>query len=251
LDMLSGPHAKSWQEVDAMIELADQASDEATLQPHRSPPSSPSFDDFDEFDDPTADVVMRDRSHQSSIKDFGLDESEDEAGPLPPSIGVSHKSAMLASATRPRKDSEAVARSVIEALQSKRSVSDPTALSTAPPAKKVPFDTATLRHIVPYVNGLKRKVKDALRETEGLYSSPHRRSPPGDRHAEERSFDNEPAFVRGMFLERVGESPTSKQQFRRQEAATDHDEAEDPWGIEGANLVSRIERMTLSGSRRP
>ncbi|KAK1056061.1 hypothetical protein LTR74_015199 [Friedmanniomyces endolithicus] len=250
LDMLSGPHSKSWQEVDAMIELADQASDEATLQPHPSPPSSPGFD-FDEFDDPAADVVMRDRSHPSSIKDFGLDESEDEAGPLPLTMGASHKSAVPASATRPRKDSEAVARSVIEALQSKRSVSDPTALSTAPPAKKVPFDTATLRHIVPYVNGLKRKVKDALRETEGLYSSPHRRSPPGDRHAEERIFDNEPAFVRGMFLERVGESPTSKQQLRRQEAATDHDEAEDPWGIEGANLVSRIERMTLSASRRP
>ncbi|KAK0246964.1 hypothetical protein B0A54_10357 [Friedmanniomyces endolithicus] len=250
LDMLSGPHAKSWQEVDAMIELADQASDEATLQPHPSPPSSPGFD-FDEFDDPAADVVMRDRSHPSSVKDFGLDESEDEAGPLPLTMGASHKSAVPVSATRPRKDSEAVARLVIEALQSKRSVSDPTALSTAPPAKKVPFDTATLRHIVPYVNGLKRKVKDALRETEGLYSSPHRRSPPGDRHAEGRNFDNEPAFVRGMFLERVAESPTSKQQqLRRQEAATDHDEADDPWGMEGANLVSRIERMTLSGSRR-
>ncbi|KAK0808195.1 hypothetical protein LTR38_004660 [Friedmanniomyces endolithicus] len=250
LDMLSGPHAKSWQEVDAMIELADQASDEATLQPHPSPPSSPGFD-FDEFDDPPADVVMRDRSHQSSIKDFGLDESDDEAGPIPPTIGVSHKAAVQASATRPRKDSEAVARSVIEALQSKRSVSDPTALSTAPPAKKVPFDTATLRHIVPYVNGLKRKVKDALRETEGLYSSPHRRSPPDNRHAEDRDFENEPAFVRGMFLERVAERPTSKQHLRRQEAATDHDEAEDPWGIEGANLVSRIERMTLSAPRLP
>jgi hypothetical protein len=32
----------------------------------------------------------------------------------------------------------------------------------------VPFDTTTLRHIVPYVNSLVRKVKEQLREAEGF-----------------------------------------------------------------------------------
>jgi len=45
LGMLAGRHAQAWSEVDAMIDLADQESDEKTLEPRRSPPSSPGFDD--------------------------------------------------------------------------------------------------------------------------------------------------------------------------------------------------------------
>jgi hypothetical protein len=44
LDMLSGRYAHAWEEVDAMIELADQETEEQTLEPRRSPPSSPGFD---------------------------------------------------------------------------------------------------------------------------------------------------------------------------------------------------------------
>ncbi|KAK4894109.1 hypothetical protein LTR27_007694 [Elasticomyces elasticus] len=245
LDMLSGPHANAWQEVDAMIELADQESEEATLEPRRSPPSSPGFD-FDGFDEEPADVAMPDRSYASSIRDFEFEEGADEPGQLPSIAG----SAVQPVVTRPRKDSEAVARSVIAALQSKRSVSDPTALHPPQPAKKVPFDTATLRHIVPYVNGLKRKVKDALRETEGLYSSPHRRSQAHDGPADRRLSDDEPAFVRSMFNERGPDSPTSKRRSRREEALTDNDESDDPWGDEQIDLVSRIEKMNLSALRR-
>ncbi|KAK3114071.1 hypothetical protein LTR53_007965 [Teratosphaeriaceae sp. CCFEE 6253] len=249
LDMLSGPHAKAWQEVDAMIELADQESEEATLQPRRSPPASPGFD-FDAFDEELTDVPMLDQSKESSIKDFVLDDSEDEADRLPPIPTIPAHFATQLPVTRPRKDSEAVARSVIEALQTKRSVSDPTALHPAPPVKKVPFDTATLRHIVPYVNGLKRKVKDALRETEGLYSSPHRRPPLEDGHVGVRMADTEPAFLRSMFNERGPDSPTSKRILRRDEAITDNDESDDPWADEATNLASRMERMNLSGAKR-
>lgn len=41
-----------------------------------------------------------------------------------------------------------------------------------PSSKKVPFDTATLRRIVPYVSTLTRQVKDTIRDAEGLYYSP-------------------------------------------------------------------------------
>lgn len=71
-----------------------------------------------------------------------------------------------------------MARSVIEALQTKRRATPVGEVPSSPTAKKVPFDTATLSHIVPYVNGLKRKVKDALRETENLQSSPGRDGAP-------------------------------------------------------------------------
>ncbi|KAF2452417.1 hypothetical protein BDY21DRAFT_406967 [Lineolata rhizophorae] len=84
--------------------------------------------------------------------------------------------------TRARKNSEAVARSVIEALQRRQADANHNNNDNSnggnggnngdggptPESKKVPFDTATLKHIVPHVNGLVRKVKDALREAEGL-----------------------------------------------------------------------------------
>ena len=93
----------------------------------------------------------------------------------------------------PRKDSEAKARSVIEALQKRRSAYEPF-LDAPPipstPSKKVPFDTSTLRRIVPYVSTLTRKVKDTIRDAEGLYSSPltsplHEEPPFGTIHQQE------------------------------------------------------------------
>jgi len=247
LNMLTGPHAKSWQEVDAMIELADQESNEETLQPRRSPPSSPGFD-FDAFDEPLPTVPeasLTAHDDQLSVMSTGEDDIDRLSARLSPSNSVVGRH----SAARPRKDSEAVARSVIEALRSKRSFSDPTSLLPIAPTKKVPFDTATLRHIVPYVNGLKRKVKDALRETEGLYSSPRRRSPPDyddDVDMDDASEDHEPSF-RSIFNEPGPDSPTRRLR-RREEAATDNggwDEAfEDP----RINLAARIQRMTLPPS---
>ncbi|KXL45879.1 hypothetical protein M433DRAFT_48363, partial [Acidomyces richmondensis BFW] len=183
LDILHGPYAQAWKEVDAMIELADQESDEKTLQPRRSPPSSPSFD-YGAFDEPAASPTpaaarSRDAPPTTSRSlEFDLDDPQDP----PEDTAITSAPPPVANG-RPRKDSEAVARSVIEALQAKRNFFDPTAttvntFAAASTSKKVPFDTATLRHIVPYVKGLKRKVKDALRETEALYSSPRRRSLP-------------------------------------------------------------------------
>jgi hypothetical protein len=70
---------------------------------------------------------------------------------------------------RPRKDSEAMARSVIEALKKKKSdIEASVALRPVPNSRRVQFDTRTLRHIVPYVSSLVRRVKDQLREAESL-----------------------------------------------------------------------------------
>lgn len=238
LDMMSGPYAHDWYEVDAMIELADQETEENTLEPRRSPPSSPGFD-YGEFDEPMPSIA-------STTRPFTL---PDPAAPgndittrfvrnSPPSAIPEQEPAT----TRPRKDSEAVARSVIEALQTKRSVSDPTALKVGLPSKKVPFDTATLRHIVPYVNGLKRKVKDALRETEGLYSSPRRRVSPNSTVQQQDS--QEPAF-RSIFNEPDSEATAAFRRSRREQAATDHDGGEDPWLEQEGDLASRLRNMRL------
>lgn len=244
LDMLHGPYAHAWQEVDAMIELADQESEEDTLQPRCSPPSSPGFD-FGAFEEPMPGIVNTSRSSGESVMRLAEPVFAEENDLLTIARGASPQPGLPASAftPRPRKDSEAVARSVIEALQSKRSVSDPTALKAAPIAKKVPFDTATLRHIVPYVNSLKRKIKDALRETEGLYSSPRRRSSPDDIQDQATDVD-EPAF-RSIFNGPQPDSPTASRRSRRDRAVIDHDGSEEPSVDQRGDLARRLQNMSL------
>ncbi|KAI4947525.1 hypothetical protein J4E91_006345 [Alternaria rosae] len=195
LGMIQGPPSGMWLEVDAMIELADQEADHEGLA-HASPPSSPGFDD-DAFDEPPASPSLGRGRQKSSSPNEDSPKPPQSARPLrksilPSSNGIftpqsspitprlesdatpaTHESKTIV--TRPRKDSEAKARSVIEALQKRRSAYEPF-LDAPPvpstPSKKVPFDTATLRRIVPYVSTLTRKVKDTIRDAEGLYSSP-------------------------------------------------------------------------------
>ena len=245
LDMMSGQHAHAWREVDAMIELADQETDEQTLEPRRSPPSSPGFD-YSAFEEPMRNIAASSGPVEQSILlpesahlDFQSSTDFTTAEPYPSTP------TQLAFNLRPRKDSEAVARSVIEALQSRRSVSDPTALMAVPQTKKVPFDTATLRHIVPYVNGLKRKVKDALRETEGLYSSPrHRRRQSMDDRNDRDDEGEGPAF-RSIFNEPRADTSVARRQLRREQAATDHDGSEEPFTTQHRDLTYRMQNMNL------
>nr|OQO19349.1 hypothetical protein B0A51_14457 [Rachicladosporium sp. CCFEE 5018] len=217
LEMLTGRHAQAWSEVDAMIALADQESEEDTLEPRRSPPSSPGFD-YDAFDEPVREAVQTVRARTQSIR--AASPALASNGNASSGLSFDEPSTPLqALLARPRKDSEAVARSVIEALQYRRSVSDPTALQPVQ-SKKVPFDTGTLRHIVPYVNKLKRQVKEAMREKEGLYTSPRRRS---GIETEDDMFDDDDVDDDDGPFGRIFYDPAGRQS-RRAEAATDDDE---------------------------
>ncbi|KAK5164977.1 uncharacterized protein LTR77_009642 [Saxophila tyrrhenica] len=238
LDMMNGPYAHAWEEVDAMIELADQESEEKTLEPRRSPPSSPGFD-YDDFDEPMPSIAEATRPRGQS---FGVDQTPPQTSDLATEAGAEQRPMTPQEfiVTRPRKDSEAVAKSVIEAIQSKRSVSEPHGLKPASAAKKVPFDTATLRHIVPYVKDLKRKVKDALRETEGLYSSPHRTKPHKlmARHDEV----DEPAF-KSIFDSPGDQGTVARRRSRRDQARTDHDGMDTDLPGRDEELASQMEDM--------
>lgn len=209
LEMMTGPYQQAWREVDAMIELADQESEEHTLEPRGTPPSSPGFD-YGAFEEHTP-------PRQSPTRPFEYASPLPDHAPTPKQPSTPQNTLL---ATRPRKDSELVAQSVIAALQ-RRDTADSAAVQPVGASKKVPFDTATLRHIVPYVNGLKRRVKDAVRETEGLYSSPHRRpSPVLPTHSRQSQADA-PAF-RNIFNE-PQDDITTRRQTRREQAVTDND----------------------------
>ncbi|KAF1840795.1 uncharacterized protein K460DRAFT_380584 [Cucurbitaria berberidis CBS 394.84] len=221
LDIVEGPHSGMWEEVDAMIDLADQEADHEGV-PGLSPPSSPGFDE-DAFEDAAGASPSNSRGRRKSgspNEDLGRNPAQPvrprrksilppnygifapQSSPIPPKsrFETPTKADQKPIITRPRKDSEAKARSVIEALQQRKSTYEP--VPDAPPtpsSKKVPFDTATLRRIVPYVSTLTRKVKDAIRDAEGLYSSPstspHYEAPPFS-----RIFQQDPELAAQMKL---------------------------------------------------
>ncbi|PSN73123.1 hypothetical protein BS50DRAFT_582704 [Corynespora cassiicola Philippines] len=203
LGILEGPNGGIWEEVDAMIDLADQEADHEEIPPRLSPPSSPGFDEgaFDDVSGPSPNHGRGRRASGLANEELGRNHTPPVPQPntprrksiLPPNYDIfgpqtsppaSESRYELPATpeskpiviTRPRKDSEAKARSVIEALQKRKSIVEspgpdlpPTPTTTT---KKVPFDTATLRRIVPYVNTLTHQVKNALREAEGLVPSP-------------------------------------------------------------------------------
>ncbi|KAF2745529.1 hypothetical protein M011DRAFT_469584 [Sporormia fimetaria CBS 119925] len=192
LGLLQGPTAAMWDEVEAMIDLAEANYDEGISPSSR--PASPDFDDdaFGDVSGPNLEHSQERRvSGGQATKALGkhdrsttnrvsiLPSTSDVFGPTLPVSSAPMTGPAKATpdsttnVTRPRKDSEAKARSVIEALQRRKSVHEPMPEpATTPTSKKVPFDTATLRRIVPYVNTLTRQVKDTLREADGLQLSP-------------------------------------------------------------------------------
>lgn len=171
--------------VDSMIELADQEAEVPNA--HASPPSSPGLD-MSGFDEPPVartakktgrnvssgdrhDTVIRTPPATKIKRKTVLPDENDvftspatQADLSKPSTPLQHETM-----SRPRKDSEAMARSVIEALKNKKSdVEASVSLQPVPVARRVQFDTRTLRHIVPYVSSLVRRVKEQIREAENF-----------------------------------------------------------------------------------
>ncbi|EKG17561.1 hypothetical protein MPH_05182 [Macrophomina phaseolina MS6] len=250
LDILGGSYKKMWQEVEAMIDLADQEVDEP-LVPQLSPPSSPGFD-TDAFDEPANNTPHSGRPRGRSILQAARDSLSNGASPALSVGAKSRRKSILTSTddifsspspaprtpqdtpratpvTRPRKNSEAVARSVIEALQQRRNT-DAHSPNPGTPAKKVPFDTATLKHIVPYVNGLMRQAKGALRETERLYSTPVHTPTGGDS-----------SFGHIFTADPLDESPSSRRNRPRSRMTL----SEKTFDAKETELVSKTQQMKL------
>ncbi|KAI9699039.1 MAG: hypothetical protein M1836_003228 [Candelina mexicana] len=172
-DILNGPGADKWKEADGIINLATlDDEDQEILPPHS--PSSPDFD-FDAFDeDPTLNHPDTRNSHNSICAD--IDSTEPVGtGELQSPEPSRYEDVALSglSPNRPRKDSTAFARNVIETMHQQRSPSDPLLSTTAlQPQKKMPFDTTTLKDLVVHVAGLKKTLAELLRGSEKILSSP-------------------------------------------------------------------------------
>ena len=199
LGIRDGEHDDVFAEVDAMIDLADQEHEDDALSVLRSPASSQhlSDDDHDGFTPPRPLPAGQARMSPSEMLRAIQQNNSVHSSP---SFRVSDSPDV---SSRPRKDSEAIAQSVIQALQQGRNNkaeidADNTSFERS---KKMPFDTTTLKHIVPHVNGLMRQVKERIRDAEGLNTSPK-----VDRRLDK---PRKPAFA-----EPLPESPTAEREFR-------------------------------------
>ena len=239
LEVLGGANEKMWSEVDAMIDLADQESDEQTLAPRFSPSSSPSFN-YDVFDDPLP--ALPTTEHLMPPPLFGLPESPadgefdffSEDATVSPSRTDNSINIIPATPRRPRKNSEAVARSVIEALQQKRLSN---AGLNAEGRDKVHFDTATLKRIIPYVQELRDRVKKVIRDAEDLLPSPKSLGGSIGSHGS-RSVRRR--------LREPPESPTVHRRSRRSTNAIERTSSDDGLATPTEELNARLRLMAMT-----
>lgn len=222
--------ATTWDEVDAMIDLADQESNEHTLAPRYSRPSSPSFN-YEAFEEKplTAPPIQDTPYHEARTSDRDNVTTNRPASP----ICVEHEIRVIPPTPRRlRKDSEAVARSVIEALQQKRLVPE-SGLTSADKPEKVHFDTATLRRIIPHVQELRDNMKAIIREAEGLVSSPTHR----DCYEGDLSFST--------IFQDSGDSPSNRSERYRVTNPTNSVTADDGHQSPNEDLAARLRIMTV------
>ncbi|KZF22238.1 hypothetical protein L228DRAFT_277600 [Xylona heveae TC161] len=168
--IVNGPSAGLWKEAEGIINLATLDDDEQELLPPGTPADSEfDFSAFEESVTPAPIGRPRRKSVLSPDDDvFGITPQKQDSGR--PSIDSSRQSI---TPNRPRKDSSAVARSVIETMHLRRSETAPALTVTKSQSpKKMPFDTTTLKDLVGHVNVLARNLAEVVRNAEGDLSEP-------------------------------------------------------------------------------
>lgn len=174
LGLIQGPSAELWKEAEGIISLATVNEDEQDFFPPRSP-QSPALE-FDPFED-----------------DFPVSQGRRESGPAPPKddqpnghddyISVpslarsppANSKISTPPTARPRKESSAKAKSVLEDILKQRSNNDPPLVDIKSPQKKLPFDTTSLRDLVTRAGVVTRALKEIVRRAENGPASPGRR----------------------------------------------------------------------------
>ena len=185
LNIMEGQSAELWKEAEGIINLATLDDEEREIFPPRSP-HSPSFE-FDSFDEDSPSIRSRQRPAGSPPRDDrSLDKGDKPA--LHSTIKRSQGSPGLATphSSRPRTESSAKAKSVLETIQ--RAPYDPSLLDTPLAQKKLPFDTTSLKDLVIRAGVVLRALKEIVRQASSP-ATPDQR-PPSSR---------DPPFITQMF----------------------------------------------------
>lgn len=171
--IMEGQSSELWKEAEGIINLATLDDEEQELFPQRSP-HSPNFD-FDLFDDESPLSRSRRRSGFSPPpKEDRMSAIDDSSGsPRPPKR--SHDVVRLETpppTSRPRKESSAKAKSVLEIIHQQRKPYDPELLDPKFAQKKLPFDTTSLKDLVTRAGVVTRALKEIVRRAENGVNTP-------------------------------------------------------------------------------
>ena len=207
--IMQGQSAELWKEAEGIINLATLDDEEQDLFPPRSPrPPSNEFDPFEE-DTPTG--------HGRRRTDLppGGEETLNGTNSTPKSQTPSHSTPERSPyetlpTSRPRRESAAKAKSVLETIHQQRNHYNPVLLDSKASQKKLPFDTTSLRDLVTRAGVVTRALKEIVRRAENTSLSP--RSPPSTPQDPPFShmFQNPPSSPSvGNKMPRVSQSPKS------------------------------------------
>ena len=218
--IMEGQSAELWKEAEGIINLATLDDEEQDLFLPRSP-HSPNFD-FDMFDEDSPSIRSRRRSGLSPPKDDRPSIVDDSSGSQPSSRPSQELSGLETPppASRPRKESSAKAKHVLESIYQQRSHYDPTLLDAPFAQKKLPFDTTSLKDLVTRAGVVTRALKEIVRRAENRSESPEPQ-PPTSRN---------PPFISQMFQQpptsptpskspRVMQTPTSPKSPKSQRSS--------------------------------
>lgn len=177
LNVTNGPSAELWREADGIINLATLDEEEHDFFPPRSP-NSPGFD-FDPFEEDSPTASHRRKSAASPSRDYNLEGTDRRAGLHTPAHSTPERSRQdTPQVNRPRKESAAKAKSVLETIHQQRSYYSPNLSREKNTQKKLPFDTTSLRDLVTRAGVVKRALKEIVRRAEKAADGPSPSSPP-------------------------------------------------------------------------
>ncbi|KAL8939378.1 MAG: hypothetical protein Q9216_003391 [Gyalolechia sp. 2 TL-2023] len=165
LDVVNGPSAELWKEADGIINLATLDDDERNFFPPRSP-NSPGFD-LDPFEEDSPMVTNRRKSIVSQSTQHASDGTERKPGHQTPAHSTPERSRQdTPQGSRPRKESAAKAKSVLETIHQQRNHYSPDLSNERNLQRKLPFDTTSLRDLVTRAGVVKRALKEIVRRAE-------------------------------------------------------------------------------------
>ena len=174
--IMDGPSAELWKEAEGIINLATVDDDDQEFPPPRSP-RSPSFD-FDAFDEDSPVSQARRKSGISSSRGDRSSGAETISSPHTPNQTPSRSSPEKSNletpppqTSRPRKESAAKAKSVLENIHQQRSRHELVMLEQSS-QKKLPFDTTSLRDLVIRAGVVTRALKEIVRRADNAAITP-------------------------------------------------------------------------------
>ncbi|KAJ5144104.1 uncharacterized protein N7515_002891 [Penicillium bovifimosum] len=179
LGVLNGSSSGLWAEAEQIVNLATIDDEEE----HHSPPRSPSLTfSFDESDDEDEGLHASKRNSEVSW-DGPRGESGEPTQSLTQLAKEPPKSKSVLDILQPHREQQPSPSTLNESELSSR-------------AKKLPFDTTSLKHLVARAGVVTRSLKEVIRKADGVASSPHDfpQDPPFRRIFDKPSHDDIASF---------------------------------------------------------